>query len=380
MNYFFFFIFLIIVLTVYSLLNYYYLKKHHSVVSPKSLGGMVLKMLIFTLILTPVATTIFSYNNIPLGAALTGFTGYSWLAFLFLFLIIHGSVDLVLFIAEKTGYKPKRIGEKAIFITAVALNMGIIIYGYYEAANIQVEHIQLNTKKLKKGEDITLMQISDVHFSPLISVSMADNIAEIFRKEQPDLLISTGDLLDKAVRNQEEIEKTLQSLQPPMGKYAITGNHEFIAGIEPSQIFTKNCGFKILRDTLININKKIILAGVDDKTKSRFEKTLLPVADVEVLIQNKHLEETFTIFLKHQPHIGDETFSYFDLALAGHTHGGQIFPFSLFVRFAFKYLKGLYLLDNETYLYVNRGTGTWGPPIRFLAPPEITIFTIKGTR
>ena len=85
----------------------------------------------------------------------------------------------------------------------------------------------------------------------------------------------------------------------------------------------------------------------------------------------------YKIYLKHQPQVPRDAIKYFDLMLSGHTHAGQIFPFGIFVKMIYPYFRGLYKVD-ESYIYVSRGTGTWGPPIRFLSPPEVTVIDIEG--
>jgi predicted MPP superfamily phosphohydrolase len=83
------------------------------------------------------------------------------------------------------------------------------------------------------------------------------------------------------------------------------------------------------------------------------------------------------VLLKHRPHISKTKLNEFDLQLSGHTHGGQIFPFIFFTRLQYKARHGLTKLAETTYLYLSRGTGSWGPQIRVFAPPEITVFDIE---
>ena len=84
----------------------------------------------------------------------------------------------------------------------------------------------------------------------------------------------------------------------------------------------------------------------------------------------------FTLFLKHQPIVSKESLDLFDLQLSGHTHKGQIFPFSLMTKLAYRARTGLSKLNKNTLLYISRGSGTWGPPIRFLSSPEVTIIDL----
>ena len=97
--------------------------------------------------------------------------------------------------------------------------------------------------------------------------------------------------------------------------------------------------------------------------------------DEKVLKQFK--KENFNIYLKHRPELVDGDSAHFDLMLSGHTHGGQIFPFSLLVKIANRYIAGLYELENGAKLYVSRDTGSWGPPVRFGATPEITLIELR---
>jgi hypothetical protein len=364
-----------LVIIIYSGLNYYFIRKNRSLLTRRSLTAIIIRMLLFTLILTPVATTIFSYQGIPLLAALTGFPGYSWLAFLFLFLLIHGSVDIILFTAEKAGFVPSGYMAREILIVTMVLSVSVLAYGYHEAKDIKVERLVVETDKLPAGtKELKIVQLSDVHFSPLISVDVADKIKSIVNTERPDIVVSTGDLLDRAIRNRAGVIEALNGLSAPLGKFAVTGNHEFIAGIDNSVEFISQAGFLLLRNRSISIDGIINLAGVDDSDAARFG-IKIDKSEKEVL------EETepgkFTILLKHRPVIDRQTSAMFDLQLSGHTHAGQIYPLRFIVRMIFEYTAGFYMIDANTLLYVNKGLGTVGPRIRVLAPPEITVIVLK---
>jgi predicted MPP superfamily phosphohydrolase len=324
--------------------------------------------------LTPIATVIFTGMEIPALAAITGFTGYSWLAFLFLFLVIHGIADILLIILEFCGIKPTKNLSREILIFTLVISISTLSYGYFEAKNIEIKRLTLKTDKLpSKYKKIRIAQISDVHFSPLISTEKATEIKNLISKEKPDLIISTGDLLDRAIRNHDQVAKIMSQLQAPFGKFAITGNHEFIADLNYSINFTQKCGFKLIRNDYLVVKDSLNLVGLDDYSASRFG-FIQDISEYDIL--KKVDVSKYTILLKHQPRTEESNYPLFDLQLSGHTHAGQIFPFTLLVKFVFNYIDGLYKLDKNTLLYVNRGTGTWGPPIRFLATPEITIIDI----
>lgn len=371
-NTFFFIIFLMIVISVYSLMNYYFLRKHRNVISGKSLPIILWRLVLFTLVLTPILTIIFSRNGVaPAVTKIGSLIGYSWLAFLFLFLSIHVIADITIFILEKKKkVRPTNQLAKTMFWVTIGLSLAIIFYGRFEASNIQTKHITIQTKKLSgKNEKIKIVQISDVHFSALTGAETAKKIARLIEKEKPDILVCTGDLLDPGIEDEKEIIRTLNSIQAPQGKFAVTGNHEFFAGIPKSTQFINDSGFKLLRDDSVTL-EKLNIVGVDDPSRHfgqrKSEKKAFKNID----------PEKFTILLKHQPKVDQDTLQYFDLQLSGHSHGGQIFPFSLLAKIEIDYLAGLYELSWDKQIYVNRGAGTWGPPIRFLAPPEITVIEV----
>ena len=153
----------------------------------------------------------------------------------------------------------------------------------------------------------------------------------------------------------------------------MTGNHEFYAGIDDAIDFIARAGFILLRGEVATAAGVIDLAGVDDPTIRRLGLHG-GLSDQEVLSLGRG--NHFTILLKHQPLVENDAPGAFDLQLSGHTHRGQIFPFSLITSRFFPYHSGNFHLEKDALLHVSRGTGTWGPPIRFLSPPEITVIDL----
>ncbi len=369
-----FILMVIVFITVYSLLNYYFLRKHRSVANLRPFPGILVKLALTTLIFTPIATIIFSQHGPPFMAAITGFTGYSWLAFLFLFLVIHGLADLGLFLVKLLGYASTPKTARILFSTTLILSIGILVFGGYEARQVYLEVVEISTTKLPpETKHLKLVQLSDIHFSPITGPKTAQKLLDIVNHEEPDLIVITGDLLDRGIIEKDKVISILRQMRAPKGKFAITGNHEFFAGIEESTTFIQQIGFRLLRNEAVSVENAITIVGMDDPTVKRFDETV-DISEGRIL---KKLDNgKFTLLLKHQPRIDESSLDYFDLQLSGHTHAGQIFPFTLLVKIVFPYLCGMYQLDSDTQLYVSRGTGTWGPPFRFLAPPEVTVINL----
>jgi hypothetical protein len=187
-------------------------------------------------------------------------------------------------------------------------------------------------------------------------------------------LVATGDLVDGRINHLDGLSEIFREIHPPLGKYAVTGNHEFYAGIGSSLDFTRRAGFTVLRGEAVTVGNVLRLVGVDDPAGRSFGPA--PGRSEEELLGNGP-SPLFTLLLKHRPFLSPAARKAADLQLSGHTHNGQIFPFRLLVRIWYPLLSGLYESKNGAALYTSRGTGTWGPPMRFLSPPEMTIIDIE---
>jgi predicted MPP superfamily phosphohydrolase len=216
-------------------------------------------------------------------------------------------------------------------------------------------------------------QISDVHLGLIVGKSRLNRILEKVKDASPDILVSTGDLVDGQMDELDTLTDMIKNIPTTYGKFAVTGNHEFYAGLDRALAFTKKAGFTILRGKGLTISNILNIAGVDDPAGKRYVPSLL-VSEKALL--EKMPGDKFTLFLKHQPVISSESIGRFDLQLSGHTHKGQIFPFYLFTKLFYRMHSGLSKLNGNALLYVSRGSGTWGPPVRFLSPPEVTIIDI----
>jgi uncharacterized protein len=198
-------------------------------------------------------------------------------------------------------------------------------------------------------------------------------ILSVINKANPDILISTGDLVDGQIDSLTGLAEAFQEIQPRYGKYAITGNHEFYAGLPQALEITRRAGFTILRNEAVTVGGIINIAGVDDPTGKYFGQSGgMPEVELLSLLPR----DKFTLLLKHQPSIDPRSLGSYDLQLSGHTHQGQIYPFRYMVQLYFSHIAGWYDLPKGSHLYVSRGTGTWGPPIRFLSPPEVTMIDL----
>jgi predicted MPP superfamily phosphohydrolase len=193
----------------------------------------------------------------------------------------------------------------------------------------------------------------------------------------PDVIVSTGDLVDMQMDHLQGLVEQIERLQARWGKFAVYGNHEFLAGIDAARDVTERAGFILLSGGGVTVNDAVNIAGVDDPAVKRSMQQ--PGIDEAELLKQFN-NGLFTVLLKHQPVMESASIRRFDLQLSGHVHGGQIFPFGLLTRAFYRIPVGLSPAGDAGWIYVSRGAGTWGPPMRVLAPPEITLIDLRPER
>jgi uncharacterized protein len=203
-----------------------------------------------------------------------------------------------------------------------------------------------------------------------------NRIINIVQEQHPDLLISTGDLVDGYIPHSDHTAEKLAKIKAPLGKYAVIGNHEHYVGLEEATKFHKRAGFILLRQQTATPGGVVNLVGIDDPGRIGQQK----VGPDELPILQKAVPGLYTILLKHRPWVDPKAAELFDLQLSGHTHGGQVYPFRYLTALAYPHISGLFDLSQGSKLYVSRGAGTWGPPIRLFTPPEVTVIDLKSTK
>ena len=306
---------------------------------------------------------------------------YIWMGLLFFFTWTNLALD-ALNLAARCAAAVSGRGPGAIvaygrpaFLALAGLSAALCVYSIFEASGIRATHVRMLTDKLPASTPrIRIAQISDVHLGLMVRHRKAALIAELVRKAEPDLFVATGDLVDGRIDHIDGLSEIFREIRAPLGKFAVTGNHEFYAGIGQSIDFTRRAGFTVLRGEAITVGNVVRIAGVDDPAGLAFGPA--PGGSEEELLGNGP-SPVLTILLKHRPFISPAARKAADLQLSGHTHNGQIFPFRLLVRIRYPLISGLYESKDGVALYTSRGTGTWGPPMRFLSPPEVTIIDIE---
>ncbi len=286
--------------------------------------------------------------------------------------------------AEKMKRRTFLKSTMGTILTVLGLSSG----GYLYANRIEPSLLEINKLEIKHGlipngfDGIKILQFSDTHLGFQYSVSQFKKLVTKMNELDPDLIVFTGDLLDEPNKYNEinQLVPLLANLKAHLGKYCIFGNHDHGGyGSEIYRNIMELANFTILLNDSIAIEgkdgSKIYLIGIDDRMLGRPDLTLA---------QQHVPDNVFKILLSHAPDVADEAANHqIPWQLSGHTHGGQVqIPFIgalITPPFGQNYPEGYYSIgeNNPLSLYVNRGIGTTRLPFRFMAKPELTLFTLK---
>jgi uncharacterized protein len=359
--------FLSVALLIYGAMHLYVLGKAW-LAFPHSLGlALALILLGIALTFSPLLVHFMERQGWHRAAVASAWVSYTWMGYLFVFVCIGLLFDVGHALGALLHFNWP--GQAMVF-HAVALSALVLVgYGFVEARQIRVVTLDITTPKIASGR-VTIAQISDLHLGIMRGDALLDQVVARLRVLKPDIVVATGDMMDMQGDDFAELARRFHAYIPPLGAYAVTGNHEYYAGLGNSLRFLRDAGFTVLRGETARAGG-IVLVGVDDPSALSSGRQASPESRkaLAALAAND-----FIVLLKHQPVVGSDI--PFDLQLSGHIHGGQIFPFVYLTRMIYHVHIGLTQLADGRRLYVSRGTGTWGPPIRLFAPPEITLITI----
>jgi predicted MPP superfamily phosphohydrolase len=374
------FLFLTIFSLLYSLLHAYAFIRAKQALAFGFSASAPIVVFMLIMVFCPAIVRLVESLGVEAGARILGYIGYVWMGLLFLFVcasLVMDSYRVLIYLLRVITHQDLSkitLSAKMVFFVGLIVSVSIAAYGLYQVFDIRTEHVTMKTDKIPEGiGKIRVVQITDVHLGLIVREARLKRILRAVKEANPDIFVSTGDLVDGQLDNLEVLTKMLQEIQPRYGKFAVLGNHEYYAGLSRSLNFTKEAGFTILRGRVTLVADLIIIAGVDDPAGDWYGLSI-KVEEKEML--SGYPREKFTILLKHRPLVDKDAIGLFDLQLSGHFHKGQIFPFVLVVEALYPYVSGLHDFKSSSYLYVSRGSGTWGPPIRFLSPPEVTVIDI----
>ena len=324
-----------------------------------------------------------------IGARLAGalaWPTFVWMGASFLLLVVLLATDVVLSLAGGAAWAVGDLrasasvsdGAEAAFVVvgALAVSLYALVLALRPPA---LRAIELPLADLPQTLDgFRIVQLSDLHIGPLRGRRFAAALVARVNSRRADLVAVTGDLVDGKVERLASEVSPLAGLESRHGTFFVSGNHEYFSRIDPWLAVVRGLGWRVLRNERVTIrhgDTGLDVAGVDDHLAHHYGHG--HGQDVAAALDGRDLAQP-VVLLAHHPNAFDEASELgVSLQLSGHTHGGQIWPFRYLVRLSTPYVAGVFRRGRST-LYVSRGTGFWGPPMRLFHPGEITEITLRS--
>jgi uncharacterized protein len=378
-----FLIFYSVVFTVFFLVHYY-LYSRLSMVYP-GFGGSTayIKTVFWVLAFSFIAGRMLEklwLTEFSMG--LTIFGSY-WLAAMLYFLLVVIFIDIIRLADYVIPIIPSFITgnialfRKAIFITTLSVVGIALVYGHFNARKPVVRQLELNIPKYAGDrKDLNIVLVSDIHLGSILAKKHLVRIVEKINSLQPDIILLAGDVIDEDLQPviRKDLGTALSQLQSKLGAYAVSGNHEYIGGIEPAIEYLERYGLKMLLDSALLIDDSFYLIGREDRDRPRF--TGKPRKNLDEIIAGIDLSRPL-ILMDHQPFtLAESLANGIDLHLSGHTHNGQIWPIKYVINAIYEVGWG-YKNKEGLHVYVSSGVGTWGPPVRIGTRPEIVQIRLR---
>ena len=349
--------------------------------------AIVTTLIVLGALVMPASLIVHQFIDAPWTRGLA-FVGYIWMGLAFFLLIGLGAADLLhlgdgLF-ASLRSLEPNP--DRRVFL---ARTFGGGVAAFAAVAGTTAVRSALQEAKLvdvvvplrqlpKALHGLTIVQISDLHVGPTIRRDVVEALVARVNALQPDLVVLTGDLVDGSVTALAPEMTAFGQLTARHGVFLVTGNHEYYSGVDEWIAWWRELGVTVLRNERVTIGSGtdvIDLAGVDDWQAGRFGNG--HGHDIPKAMAGRDPERAL-VLLAHQPKSIEEAAAHgVGLQLSGHTHGGQLWPFSYLVGLQQPYVAGL-AEHKGTWIYVSRGTGYWGPPMRLGAPSELTRIVLHA--
>ena len=309
--------------------------------------------------------------------------GSFWLGWFFYLLLIVILVDFLrlfnYFLPFIKGQLIPNISNGVfLFYFVLIASVTIVFYGYINARSPIVNTVKITLDK-PLSKNLKVVLVSDLHIGAIVGNPKIKKMVDKINQLNPDIVLIAGDLVDHNPKFaiKDEVGKQFLKLHPPMGIYAITGNHEYIGQAEVSIAYLSKFGIHYLRDSVVKINNEFYLAGREDRQMQQIMAKKRQSISQILSGVDKNLP---VILMDHQPVEYNRAIAEkVDLMVSGHTHKGQMWPMNYITKAVFENHYGLYKKMN-TWFYTSNGYGTWGPPIRVGNRPEIVVIEISSNQ
>lgn len=364
------------------LVNYYIFIRGWQALPAGSRSRSIYIVVFFFLALSYLAGRIIENYWIGQPATFLIWVGSFWLAAMLYFFMILVLIDLVRLANLALPVVPASwlndIGNTrmVLFRGSITIVSLVIILGHINTWYPVINRLQVDLDgKNSEMNSVSLLLVSDIHLGTLTSKNRIRKMVDKINSLGPDIILLAGDILDEDVGPviHRDLGSAIKDLRAPLGVFGITGNHEYIGGVDEATEYLSSHGIHLIRDSVVKINNSFYLAGREDLAINQF--TDRNRKTVEELLEMAG-DDLPVILLDHQPFNLDRSAAAgAGFQLSGHTHHGQLWPFNFITRAIYSISRGFGEIDGMK-VYVSNGVGTWGPPVRIGSRPEIVLIQV----
>jgi predicted MPP superfamily phosphohydrolase len=356
---------------------------------PRTWNRIATALVVLLALILP-AVFVFGRRVAPIRETEAAYFAYFWLGMLFYLFLLLLAIDLVRLVGSRmrrrdATFDPgrRRLLARAAAGTAVLGSGAIAVLGHRAAGEIETPELSIPLENLPRAlSGFRIAQLSDLHIGPISRERFLESVVEKTNALRPDLVVITGDLVDASVARLAPALAPLSKLSARCGIAFVTGNHEYYNGAGEWVEFLRSRGIRVLLNQRIEVGDAgpggatFDLAGIPDHHGGRFREDHTP--DVGLALAGRDPSRGL-VLLAHQPRQIELARGHdVGLQLSGHTHGGQLWPFGALVSLYQPWIAGLHTADDGTKIYVSRGTGFWGPPMRVGNPAEIASIVLTS--
>ena len=377
-----FIIFLGVALTVHSLVNFYIFIRGWQALPKESYFRIPYLLVFLFLALSYFAGRVLERFSICATSDYLIWIGSFWLGmmlYLFMGVVLCDMLRLANWI---TGVIPVpsdlyvKVKQSAAAAVAVAAAITILA-GFYNTLHPRINTIAIDVPKAAGGRTtLDMALVTDIHLGTIISNSRLQKMVDMVNVIRPDVVLLAGDIVDEDLAPviENNLGDLLRTIRSKYGTYAVTGNHEYIGGVEEACRYLAENGVTVLRDRAVLIDNSFYLVGREDRSIGQFQGgRRMPLGSIM-----KHVDRSLPVILMdHQPFgLSSAARHGVDLQLSGHTHHGQLWPFNYITGLIYEVSRGFRRINGTSY-YVSCGYGTWGPPARVGNVPEVVHIQLR---
>ncbi|NQU06476.1 MAG: metallophosphoesterase [Calditrichaeota bacterium] len=378
-----FIIFIIIALTVYIGINFYVYRRTMQAAAPVGIWIWLLRITLIAGILSfPLGRFIIECNCASSIGKVLIWIGSFWLAVMVYGFLICLLADLVRFIDMLTGWLPGWFLEnqirsgRLVFAMSSVMMVMLLTGGFIRTLYPKTPEYTIELANLPDEiEEYRIVMFADTHFGTIVGEKRLNRMVDQVNEQYPDLVLIVGDLVDESADRMPWLIEPLSRIEAADGVFAVNGNHEFYVGIKQFDELAREAGIRLLMNQSAVIDGKVTLIGLDDESGGH-SLNAKKIA-IEKLVKEVAIEHLPIILMHHTPsRMKEAEEAGVDLMLSGHVHEGQLWPVKYLAEAVYGVRTGLSEIGKMKF-YLTSGAGTWGPPVRICATPEIVTLVLK---